>query len=105
MRFAPDPVVAAFVADYLRIMALSEPFLAVTMVLNGALQGAGETKPPMLMTFASQIGVRLPAAFFLAVPLGYGPMGAWWAMAGSMVVQCALVVWWFRRGTWRTREV
>lgn len=104
-RFAPDPVVASFVADYLRIMALSEPFLAVTMVLNGALQGAGETKPPMMMTFAAQIGLRLPAAFFLAVPLGHGPMGAWWAMAGSMVVQSALVVWWFRRGTWRTREV
>lgn len=103
--FTQDPLVVGYAADYLRIIALSEPFLALVMVLNGAFQGAGETRVPMIMTFAAQILLRLPVAYWLAVPLGMGPVGAWWAITGSMIVQGLVVAVWFSRGSWKTRRI
>jgi MATE family multidrug resistance protein len=103
--FTQDPLVVAIAVDYLRIAALSEPFLAITMVLNGALQGAGATRAPMLATLGAQIVLRLPAAYLLAVPLGWGASGAWWSMTGSMMIQSVIVVALFRQGGWRTKQV
>lgn len=103
--FTQDPVVVGIAADYLRIAALSEPFLGLVMVLNGALQGAGETKVPMMATFGAQILFRLPLAYGLALPLAWGASGAWWGMTVSMGVQSAIVVMLFKRGTWRDKAI
>jgi MATE family multidrug resistance protein len=103
--FTQDPVVVKIAADYLRIAALSEPFLGITMVLNGALQGAGETKVPMTATFGAQILFRLPLAYVLALPLAWGANGAWWGMTISMFVQSAIVIALFKRGTWRDKAI
>lgn len=104
-RFTPDPVVRGHTADYLRIMALSEPFLAVAMVLNGALQGAGDARAPMWGVLLFQIALRVPLAFGLAVMWGFGPVGAWWAMTISMAAQAIGMTWYFRLGHWRRRAI
>lgn len=103
--FTPDPVVRGFVADYLRIMALSEPFLALAMIINGGLQGAGDARAPMVAVFVFQIVLRLPLAFGLALGAGWGAAGAWWAMTLSMAAQALGITWYFRRGAWRTKEI
>lgn len=103
--FTQDPVVLGIATDYLRIAAISEPFLGLVMVLNGALQGAGETRVPMIATFGAQIVLRLPIAWLLAEPLQWGANGAWWAMTGSMMVQAVVMVWLFRRGRWRDKAI
>ena len=90
---------------YLKTAAYSEPFLAFAMVLTGALQGAGETVSPTVVTVATMIGLRLPLAYFLSVYLGYGIAGAWWAMSASTIVQGILIILLFRRGKWRTIKV
>jgi Na+-driven multidrug efflux pump len=89
---------------YLRIAAISEPFLALGMVLTGALQGAGETKAPTLLTAITMIAFRLPLAWALCLPLGLGAQGGWYAMSASTVLQGLLTYWLFRQGRWhRTR--
>jgi Na+-driven multidrug efflux pump len=103
--FTTDPVVRGLAASYLRVMAVSEPFLALVMVLNGALQGAGDARAPMVAVFCFQILFRVPLAYVLAVPLGFGAVGAWWALTASMIAQGAGIAWYFRLGTWRTREI
>lgn len=103
--FTPDPVVRAFAADYLRVMAVSEPFLALAMVINGGLQGAGDARAPMVAVFCFQILLRLPLAWLLAFGLGLGASGAWWAMTASMIAQGLGITWYFRQGHWRTREI
>lgn len=96
----PDPEVRAMVASYLRIAAVAEPLLAVTMVLNGALQGAGATRIPMLATLLAQVALRWPLAWLLAVFLGWGPAGAWAAIPISLAVQATVIVSIFWRGRW-----
>lgn len=94
----------ALAVSYLRIAAWSEPFLALGMVLTGALQGAGETKTPTLLTAFTMIVFRLPLAWLLASYLGYGAVGGWYAMSLSTVVQGLLTYQIFRQGHWhRTR--
>lgn len=90
---------------YLRTAAWSEPFLAFGMVLTGALQGAGETVSPTILTIATMVALRLPLAWFLSVYLGLGVTGAWWAMSSSTIVQGILVIFLFRTGKWRTVKV
>lgn len=103
--FTSDPVVRGFAADYLRVMAVSEPFLALAMVQNGGLQGAGDAKAPMIAVIVFQILLRLPLAYWLAIPVGWGATGAWWAMTGSMICQALAITWYFKRGTWKTRVI
>lgn len=90
---------------YLRIAAFAEPFLGLGMVLTGALQGAGETISPTILTAITMILLRLPLAYFLAVTLDLGTTGAWWSMTLSTIVNGLLVVWIFRQGHWMRRKI
>jgi putative MATE family efflux protein len=86
-----DPDTIGYVTSYLRTNALSEPMLALGMILGGALQGAGDTRTPMWITLITQWTVRLPLAWFLALYFGLGPQGAWTAMAISVYCMGLLV--------------
>jgi putative MATE family efflux protein len=90
---------------YLKIAAWSEPFLALGMVLTGALQGGGETKAPTLLTAFTMIAFRLPLAWLLASYLGLGAVGGWYAMSASTVLQGILTYFVFRRGAWHRVRV
>jgi Na+-driven multidrug efflux pump len=86
---------------YLRITMLVEPFMAISVVLGGCLQGAGDTRGAMTVIIATLWGVRLPLAFLLAVTMGYGALGVWVAMAVSMVIQSLGMTLRFRNGRWK----
>ncbi len=93
----------ALSVGYLKIAALSEPFLALGMGLIGALQGAGETLSPTVMTAVTMVLVRLPLAWFLLHHFGLN--GAWWAMSLSTMLNGILTVFVFRQGRWRKIKV
>jgi len=95
-----DPQTISYTAAYLRINALAEPFLAVGMVLGGALQGAGDTRAPMWISIFSNWIVRLPLAWLLSLRLGLGPDGAWISMTVSVILMGLLTAWRFQSGGW-----
>lgn len=103
--FTRDPLVVRVAANYLRINAYSEPFLALAMVLSGAFQGAGDTRTPTWITFVSMWLLRLPLAYLLALHLGYQTLGAWWAMAASVITSGLLTALLFQRGGWKKVKV
>ena len=94
-----------FTILYLRAAAWSEPFLGIVMVLNGALQGAGETIAPTIFTFLSMAVIRLPLTYVMAATFHGGVHGAWWAMSLSTIINSAFIYGIFRRGKWRTIRV
>jgi putative MATE family efflux protein len=91
------------VVTYLKIAAVSEPFLAVGMVLSGALQGAGDTRDPTIAVAVTNFGVRLPLAYVLLVM--FGTSGCWWAMTLSTMLQGLVVAWMYQRGHWKRLHV
>jgi Na+-driven multidrug efflux pump len=85
--------------SYLQINGLSYLFLAIAMVTNGALRGAGDTLPGLLGTILGRWLVTIPLAYALALPLGLGVNGIWIAMAVGNVIQGVFVFvrWWRER--------
>jgi Na+-driven multidrug efflux pump len=98
---AMEPAVLEETTRYLRIAMLSEPFMALSLVLGGALQGAGDTRGSMWVIIIGMWLIRLPLAFFLALILAYGATGVWVAMVISMAFQGLLMARRFHKGRWK----
>ncbi|MBC8142544.1 MAG: MATE family efflux transporter [Armatimonadetes bacterium] len=94
----------ALIVSYLRVAAWSEPFLALGMVITGALQGAGETISPAYITVATMLVMRVSLCYFV-LTAGYGTEAAWWVMSVSTMVQGVATAYLFKRGNWQTKRV
>jgi len=103
--FSGNPAVIAETVRYLRFNMVSEPFMALSVVLGGGLQGAGDTKGTMWVVGTAMWAIRLPLAYVLALELGYGATGVWIAMIVSMYIQGILMVRRFRGGKWKEIKV
>jgi len=100
-----DPRVVPLAVAYLRIAAISEPFLALGMILTGALNGAGDTKAPAWAGLVTMWGVRLPGAWLTITVLHDGAVGAWWAMTASTILSGLAALALFRWGRWKRTVV
>jgi len=100
-----EPAVLAETTRYLRITMFSEPFMALSLILGGGLQGAGDTRGNMWVIVICMWFIRLPLAYLLALVLGYGAMGVWVAMIFSMMVQGLLMARRFHQGQWKALKV
>jgi MATE family multidrug resistance protein len=100
-----EPAVLAETTRYLRIMMFSEPFMALSLILGGSLQGAGDTRGTMGVVIFSMWLIRLPLAFLFALVLGYGAVGVWAAMITSMTIQGTLMARRFYQGRWKHLQV
>lgn len=98
--FTTDPIVQRDAVEYLRIIGLSQVFMGVAVVLDGAFAGAGRTMPPTLISVPAAI-LRIPAARLAAFPMGMGLAGVWWAISLLTIVRGVLAVLLFRLGFWR----
>lgn len=98
---AKDPHVLAETVRYIRITMLSEPFMAISVILGGCLMGAGDTKGAMFVIVSTLWIIRLPLAYFLSVIAGYGAYGVWIAMVISMFFQGLAMTARFRYGRWK----
>jgi putative MATE family efflux protein len=94
------PTVVAAGTSYLRINALSQPILGVAMVINGALRGAGDTRPTLVSTIIGRWLVVVPLAWLLAFPAGMGVNGVWWALFAGTAVQAVHVTARWLSGKW-----
>jgi putative MATE family efflux protein len=99
--FTNNPAVLAETVMYLRLNMLSEPFMALSVVLGGGLQGAGDTRGTMWVVITAMWLIRLPLAYLLSLSLGYGATGVWIAMITSMLIQGILMARRFHGGKWK----
>ncbi|MBN2412798.1 MATE family efflux transporter [candidate division KSB1 bacterium] len=90
---------------YVRILVFSYPFLAVAIVLNRALGGAGETVLTMLVTAGALFGVAIPLSFVLPKVLHIGVKGIWLAIVISNIVNAIVVMFIFILGKWKYKNV
>jgi putative MATE family efflux protein len=100
-----DATVLALGAQLLRWLAVSGVFISVALTFTGGLQGTGDTKGPLYISIVSQVFVPLG---LLTLLQGLRPLAAndiWMAILCGHVTRCALSVWRFRRGAWRTIEI
>lgn len=100
-----DPVHLDLAPRALLIGGFVQVFFAMSMVLRGALSGAGDTRWSMILAWSSTYGVRLPASWLLGYVLGYGFTGVWIALSGELVVRGLLYLARYLHGGWEKIEV
>ncbi len=96
---AQETVVAAG-SSYLRVNGLALPILAVAMVVNGALRGAGDTRPGLVGNILGRWLTVVPLAYLLAHGLNFGVTGVWWSLAAGTTVSALYVLRRWRSGEW-----
>ncbi len=103
--FTRDAEVAGFAVTALRVVSLGFPFYAYGMVLSSAFNGAGDTRTPTVINVFCFWLLEIPLAYVLARPMGWGPEGAFIAIAvafSSLALVSAVL---FRRGGWKKKLV
>jgi putative MATE family efflux protein len=104
--FVPHhPEVIALGAACNRLLGFGQPFIAIMMVLSGALRGAGDTRFTLVSTAGGVWLVRLPLAYLFVGPLGLGLVGAWYAMLLELGLRALVFTLRFRSGAWARIKV
>jgi len=103
--FNNDPEVLGFGVDYIHTVVFGYLFLALSLILTMAMNGAGYTLIPMVVIFISVLGFRVPAAVVFSKFLHFGTRGLWTAVAASFILQAILSALVFAQGKWKRRKV
>ena len=84
----------------LRMVALSEPFYGVSIIVEGLMQGVGKTKLPFVFNIAGMWGVRIVGTFICTQLLSLGLVSAWGCMIAHNMLLFFLFSWCYARGKW-----
>jgi Na+-driven multidrug efflux pump len=90
---------------YLRVVVFSYVFVAIALTMAQALNGAGSTRPPMVIDFVGLLLVQVPLAYYLSRRTELGLRGVWYAIVVSNTLMSVLYILWFRLGRWKRKEI
>ena len=98
--FSKDQQVILLGATVLRMVAVSEPFYGVSIVLEGMLQGMGKTVMPFVCSISGMWGIRIVGTYLCTTYLGTGLVSAWACMIAHNMVVFSLFVTYYLSGRW-----
>jgi multidrug resistance protein, MATE family len=84
----------------IRIAALEQIPMGFSMVLGGALRGAGDTKGPMLTAILSTWIYRLPVTYVIVYIIKAPITALWYVTAIQYIIEAIFLVIRFKRGKW-----
>ena len=99
-----NPIVVRECVRYIYISMISEPFMALGIILGGGLSGAGDTRSVMTRIAISVWFIRLPLVYLLVVVFGFGAVSVWWFMNITQLVQCGLLYRRYAKKSWLPAE-
>jgi len=97
--YTSDPGLADQAAQYIGAMALCQLPQALEMIYGDAMAGAGSTARTVLIQIPGNM-LRIPLAWVLAVSLGWGLEGVWWAIVASACLKGVGVTALYLSGRW-----
>lgn len=99
--FTTDPQVIAHGTVFLKIVAILQIPLAISMVLAGTLRGGGDTRYSMFTTIAGMWLFRIPAALILIKFFHVGLYETWSLMIFDWLIRVSLLIKRYRSGKWQ----
>ena len=99
--FSNDKEVIELGTTVLRMVAISEPFYGVPIVIEGIMQGAGKTVTPFVFNVLGMWCIRILGTFICTQLLNYGLVSAWACMIGHNLLLFVLFVAIFASGKWK----
>lgn len=103
--FTSDAYIILIGKGYLQIVLVGMIFSVPMNIYGAAFNGAGDTMPPMIVSFLSNWPGKVGIAAFASYYLGYGVNGVWVAIAISIFMEGTGVYIWFKRGNWKNKIV
>ncbi len=98
--FSQDAQVIALGSIVLRMVALSEPFYGVSIIIEGMLLGMGQTVVPFVCSIIGMWGIRILGTFLCTQLLDMGLVAAWACMIGHNLALFAMFLVYYRSGKW-----
>lgn len=84
--FSRDLQVIILGTVVLRMVALSEPFYGVAIIIEGMMQGMGNTMLPFIFSISGMWGIRIVGTFLCTQLFGMGLVSAWACMIAHNMV-------------------
>ena len=98
--FSRDAAVISLGSVVLRMVAVSEPFYGVSIIIEGMLQGMGKTLMPFVCNITGMWGIRIIGTFLCTQLLSMGLVSAWACMIAHNMVLFFMFTWYYRSGKW-----
>jgi len=98
--FTKDLAVIQLGAIVLRMVALSEPFYGVSIIIEGILQGIGKTVTPFVYNIIGMWGIRIVGTFICTQILGFGLVSAWACMITHNLILFVMFLVHYLKGRW-----
>lgn len=99
--FSKDGEVIALGTAVLRMVAVSEPFYGVPIVIEGIMQGTGKTVTPFIFNVLGMWCVRIVGTFICTQLLSFGLISAWACMIGHNLLLFVLFIVHYATGRWK----
>ena len=101
--FGNDEGVKACAVSYLQIIAYSQLFSGVCVIVEGVFAGGGRTIPPMCVSIPCSL-LRIPACYYLIFTAGCGITAVWWTLSLLTILRAILIFALFVMGFWFSRK-
>ncbi len=88
--FTADSAVKTLGITVLRMVAISEPFFGVAIIIEGILQGMGKTMEPFIYNIIGMWGIRIVGTFICTQFLSLGLVSAWGCMIAHNLFLCIM---------------
>ncbi len=103
--FSDDVAATAIGVQMLRVLSLGYLANTLTLVLNGAQIGAGDTVAPMVINIIALWGIQIPLVYLGSQVLHLGPLSIWVALVIGWLVQLGLLMYRQRQGAWKLKQI
>ena len=98
--FSKDAQVILLGSVVLRMVAVSEPFYGVSIIIEGMMQGMGKTMMPFVCNIIGMWGIRIVGTFICTQLLGMGLVSAWACMIGHNMFLFCMFIYYYHSGKW-----
>lgn len=102
--FSKDDEVISLGTIVLRMVALSEPFYGVSIVVEGMMQGMGKTKMPFITNIIGMWLIRILGTFICVVICHMGLVSAWACMILHNIMLFVVFIIYYLTGKYIPRE-
>ncbi len=103
--FSKDEQVISLGKTVLRMVAVSEPFYGVSVVIEGLMQGVGNTIPPFVYNILGMWGVRILGTYICTQVFSGTLISAWGCMIAHNMLLFVLFSVHFASGRWKGKQV
>jgi len=101
----PEIQIVDLGAISLQIVSAGLIIYGLGMVLVNAFNGAGDTQTPFRINIVAFWMLEIPLAWFLSAQAGWQQQGVFWAIIVAESLMTFTVLYFFRKGNWKLKEI